>query len=760
MIDLQQLVNVFQRHKIMADKTQRWTIGGAIIEPQAIAQIPDVMAIPGYNESELIQLLNYIPHFSKTLFKIPPAEFGQITVGVFLEELAKDPSQRRFLDKSLPRYVVDKSFRHLPYDMKLPSNIMNESDLMIQYKQMVELNKSRYGSVKSVDVMLNNYILSQRSIQEKAISDMIKYKPEKVAEADMFLGELYNLYMPAFVSFEDEFRYDFEFFKGVIRHVIWNVKTKAIAGQNVYPVMLNLSGDQGNGKTSFTTHLFGDLLGSLYSVQNINVLNDEFGMSLLKDQWAIFFDEMVNKNGDIDIDRLKQIITNTTVRTRVMFSQKFETTIIRSVFIGSANRPIYEIIHDESGMRRYLNLEFRRTSIKKYKALHTKLDQMWADHGLAIWQSVDETKTAGYLVGDLENMWDDARNSYMSENSTVYLWLKATKANIVTRATKNTAALTMEDAFEEYNKHWHEKKRTTNLCQIKTFRKFIKDYYNSRHGTSYDSGELRVWPMGLVYNETHEFSEDYDFDADANMSVVMTKLDKYAEFKPVDLGPGVHLTDFLIEDVGVSGGQSANASANVENAVSGQISPIPGQNIGGIGNIGSNLGSKINSAEGGESVVAGGQSGQYCQFEDREPTADEIQWYLDNYGFLDELEKDQPDEDPDTEDAMKALEYLRDWQIQLNKKRAQRRAQKLLEEYEEEEFFRRLGETPNLPKVEIHDGEDVHSSGSISHEEPAEYEADAKHDALVAAELAETETKSDVEEDDFFQEIRRREGMQ
>lgn len=142
----------------------------------------------------------------------------------------------------------------------------------------------------------------------------------------------------------DECRYDFEFFKGVIRHLIWNIKTKAWLGVNKYPFMLNLSGEQGNGKTSFVSHLCQDVLQNMFSVQNIDVLNDDFGSRLLADQWVLFFDEMVRRHGNIDIDKLKQTITNNQVKTRIMFSQKFETTRICCAFIGSANRPIYEIV--------------------------------------------------------------------------------------------------------------------------------------------------------------------------------------------------------------------------------------------------------------------------------------------------------------------------------------------------------------------------------------------------------------------------------
>lgn len=761
-MDVQKLEDFLKEHGIEF-RDEKWRMGDIVLDPKTIVKNEFFIHQTDFPPDEAVMYMKAKAQKKKVKIALP--DLTTYTIGIFLDELSKPPKDRVYLDRTIPQMVVDPSLRTFPYNKEIPAQVFNESDLLSQYQNMMELGKDAWGNIKTTEVMFANYVRNQRIEQEKKIIAKIKHDPTKIEEADNFLGELYNLYRPAFVVFGDECRYDFEFFKAVIKHLVWNIKTKAWKGTNLYPFMLNLSGDQGNGKTSFIKHLCGDVLGELMSIQNIGVLNDSFGISILADQWVLFFDEMVKLGGNIDIEKLKQVITSNQLLTRVIFTKNQTTTKIRSVFIGSANRPIYEIINDQTGMRRYLNIEFRNDSIKNYKSLHTILDAEWAKHGLAIWQSVDESAPYGYLVGDLEKLWDTARTSYLSDSNSILIWMKAAKAE--TRTAQCSAGIKLEEAYALYKGYWEDKDKRQAVFNMDGFKKFIKTQYNTRLGKSYTPGELRI-AIGVTQGPYMKSPEEEAGD----FTTLPANLDRYKAFVPVNLGDGPHLTDFTTDN--------ANAAANAQSAVSDQISPIIANHSVDIGNIGIVDGSYENSLP--ERAIRAFE-GQQCQHRqsgdpavndfdmttgegpiDRDPTDEEIQWYEDNYKFLDIMEQDQPDAEVDDEAAQAALEYLREWSAQLKKKRAERKAElerlKQKADEEEEEFFRRLGETPNFPKVEIHDGEDVHSSGRVSHEEPAEYEADAKHDALVAAELTEAETKSDVEEDDFFQEIRRREGMQ
>jgi hypothetical protein len=676
-------------------KEGKWRIGKVPIDPKTIVGLEPFKKQSVFPEDEALAYLKGKLKSEKP--KITSADMGRVTIGIFLDELAKKPDDRVYVDKQLPQMVVDRTLKQFPYQKDIPANKFNESDLVEQYKLMMEMNKKIWGPIKNVETMFSNYMKKQRAEQELEIIHKIKFDAAKIPEADQFLGELYNLYQPAFVVFGDECRYDFEFFKGVVRHLIWNIKTKAWMGSNKYPFMLNLSGEQGNGKTSFVRHLCQDILQNMFSIQNIDVLNDDFGSRLLTEQWVLFFDEMVKRHGNIDVDKLKQTITNNEVKSRIMFSQKYETNSIRCVFIGSANRPVYEIIQDETGNRRYLNIEFRNQSIKNYKTLHGILDQEWEKHGLAIWQSVDEGLPAGYLTGDLEILWDLARNTYMSESNTIVQWLKATDS--VIRTAQSSKGITLDEAHESYKAYWTEKDRRAHTMTLASFKTFIKNQYNSRASsgkakTSYTPGELRISIAEKQQPALAMFMQGPE-DAMADLTDVPASLNKYRSFKPVDLGPGNHLTDFT--RVAAPDADGADASANGQSAVSGQISPISDNKEGNIGNIGMNGESNrdLVMEDGVRRLV--GQSDQSRQHlspfdaEDWVPTEEEIEWMNAHYG--------PDDDDPEAEAVSEAAtaaaaEYLKDWWAREKARRAKAKADAATDE--DDDFFKRLEQTEGI----------------------------------------------------------------
>jgi hypothetical protein len=704
-------------------KDGKWRMGDVEIDPKTIVKNTFFLQQAEFSSDDALM---YMRGKSKKQKKdIPISELTEYTIGIFLDELASPPSKRKYLDTTIPQMVVDPTLRTFPYDKDIPANQFNETDLLAQYQNMMELGKKTWGTIKTTDVMFSNYVRRQRLEQEKKIIAKIKHDPSKIDEADQFLGELYNLYRPAFVVFGDECRYDFEFFKGVIKHLIWNIKTKAWLGVNKYPFMLNLSGDQGNGKTSFVKHLCGDVLQELMSIQNISVLNDSFGVSVLADQWVLFFDEMVKLGGNIDIEKLKQVITSNKLLTRVIFTKNQSTTTIRSVFIGSANRPIYEIINDPTGMRRYLNIEFRNDSIKNCKPLHKVLDAEWEKHGLAIWQSVDESLPYGYLVGKLEQMWDTARTSYLSDSNSILLWMSVVKAQ--TRTFQCTTGLKLDEAYAAYKEYWASKDKRQQTFNMDGFKKFIKNQYNTRLGKSYTPGELRI----VVGVEDSVYMKSPEEEA-GDFTTLPTSLNIYSHFVPVDLGPGTHLVDYLVPTppagTSASGKKSsdaavianaANAPANLSKAdqvalspLFSPISPISDNNKEDIGNIGMMSDSyedrlredgkqapevpQRQSRQPGDPAINsfefGTESGSKPspEVDDFEPTEAEIEWYKENYGYLDELEKDS-DEYVEVDDS--DLEELKNYFIQLKELRAKRREERerlRREEEAEDEFFRNI----------------------------------------------------------------------
>ena len=524
-------------HITYITKNDCWMYGRA-----TVGEISNVLLMPMFDDKTKEEL-DYITQCMKRMqvtAQKTSETFTDFIVGTFLDELQADPKTRTLLDETIPQYVVPKDFRFFPYEKTCPARKCNESKLRAYFNHMIEMNKIKplYKS-KNPDMVLTFYIDRAKRRLEDEIIEKTKYNPDTIQAADYALAELYNLYKPAFISFGDENRYSFGMFKAVIRHFIWHIKNKAIYGKNKEPIMLNISGEQGNGKTQFIRHLFKSVLGNLYVETSISVLNDDFGTNLLYDSWLLFFDELIRDCNTPDVDRLKQVITSTEIKSREIFTSHYVTTFVRSSFIGAANRPIYEVIDDPTGMRRYLNLEFTNPKLVHDKALHPLIDELWDKEGLAIWQSVDESRKHGYLVNEFAEMMEVAQRTYFSPNNSVYRFLHDKKIVIVTKGMKNAVTdhldrLYNEQYLEYCNSHGI---LPQHRVSIENFKRRVKHIYDSKRGTTAKLANLRYVIGEVSTASLHPVLEDVASDNYEHVDlrdqiVIPDNYDQYKDFVP------------------------------------------------------------------------------------------------------------------------------------------------------------------------------------------------------------------------------------
>jgi len=470
------------------------------------------------------------------------ASLADYAVGLFFDELGMNPNDRCYLDKSIPKYVVSDGFKSFPFEESCPSRKCNEAKLRMYFTFMMKNSKNpKFSMLSHPENLLVYYIDRAKRKFEDDVIEKVKYDPNAEKASDFALKELYNLYMPAFISFGTEHRFDYGMFKAVIMHFIWHIKNKAIFGRNQEPIMLNISGGQGCGKTQFIRHLFKSILGNLFTETTISVLNDEFGASLLYESWLLFFDELIRKNGELDVDRLKQIITSTEIKNREIFTSQYTTTFVRSAFIGAANTPIYEVIDDPTGMRRYINLEFTNNRMTSQKPLHKLLDILWEQRGLSIWKSVDENRPNGYLVDDYEKMMEVAQRTYFSPNNTVYRFIHDQQIEIVTKGTKDCVTNYLDDL---YNGGYREYCKDHDILpqyrvSLEGFKRKIKQLYDAKNDTNCKMANLRYKTGTLVPPEKttleHWLLDGGDLNPELGCCVIPESFDQYKEFVPQEI---------------------------------------------------------------------------------------------------------------------------------------------------------------------------------------------------------------------------------
>lgn len=163
-----------------------------------------------------------------------------------------------------------------------------------------------------------------------------------------------------------------------LRNFIYRVKNHMRRqwrhGVHMMPIFF---GPQGSGKTTMVRHLISPLEQFSAGVGFDVITNDSkmFQLSVIP---IMFFDELAGIS-KADNERLKDIM-HTQSRQLKQLYQSASNRVLVSTFIGCTNKDISTLIRDETGNRRYYQIEAARRA---------RADILKFDAG-AMWRSVDE----------------------------------------------------------------------------------------------------------------------------------------------------------------------------------------------------------------------------------------------------------------------------------------------------------------------------------------------------------------------------------
>lgn len=149
-------------------------------------------------------------------------------------------------------------------------------------------------------------------------------------------------------------------------------------GSHLMPVLF---GDQGCGKTTLVRHFLGPI-SDFKSEVGFEMLRDNSSFYQLSVIPVMFFDEM-SGIGKADLEMLKGIMTSESRQMRQAYQIASTETVI-STFIGCSNRDIRTLIRDETGNRRFLQIDMKLADRKDIYQIDM----------LKIWRSVDENGVA------------------------------------------------------------------------------------------------------------------------------------------------------------------------------------------------------------------------------------------------------------------------------------------------------------------------------------------------------------------------------
>lgn len=164
----------------------------------------------------------------------------------------------------------------------------------------------------------------------------------------------------------------------IIKKFMWQVKRKAV-GEPIYNhLMPVITGRQGTGKSTLVNNMLSVIADGVKPATFGDIADPK-----LIDIWrspVLFLDEMSGAK-KADMTTVKQAITATYLMRRQMRSNDGDSILQQSTFIGCSNDNLSELIRDNTGVRRFAELQFLNKP--DWDAMD-KID--WK----MLWQSVNE----------------------------------------------------------------------------------------------------------------------------------------------------------------------------------------------------------------------------------------------------------------------------------------------------------------------------------------------------------------------------------
>jgi hypothetical protein len=167
--------------------------------------------------------------------------------------------------------------------------------------------------------------------------------------------------------------------KIVLKHFIWQVKRKMFGLSVTYHMMPVFFGPQEAGKSTVVRDFLCKPIKDFFASTDFATITDNRSHDIW-DNYVLFFDEM-GRSAVSHLEDIKRKITEDTFNSRVLGKNADTLVVNRATFIGTTNKDISRLIFDDTGMRRFYQVDCL-----------PKLDWTVTQNinYLNLWRSVDE----------------------------------------------------------------------------------------------------------------------------------------------------------------------------------------------------------------------------------------------------------------------------------------------------------------------------------------------------------------------------------
>ena len=194
----------------------------------------------------------------------------------------------------------------------------------------------------------------------------------------------------------------YEIFETLFKHWAWQVKRKMTGKPVVWHIWINFFGGTGIGKSYFISKL-SDIMEEYSTRTTISkIFDDTKEVKRLTEKFILNFDELaINRDdasneGALSTDEqstLKSMLTGDKLDNRVYGTQNQARRRITFSCISSSNTHLYDVIFDETSMRRFF--DFTCSSAIKTEDDYAKFNQ-WLDNSDKFWMGINENLETGY----------------------------------------------------------------------------------------------------------------------------------------------------------------------------------------------------------------------------------------------------------------------------------------------------------------------------------------------------------------------------
>jgi len=201
--------------------------------------------------------------------------------------------------------------------------------------------------------------------------------------------------------------------KTVLKHFIWQVKRKMFGLPVTYHMMPIFFGPQGAGKSIVVNKYLCGPVSDFFASTDFKDITDSRNHDIWRN-YVLFFDEMGHSITS-NLEDIKRKITEDKFNSRILTKNNDTVVINRATFIGTTNKDISSLIFDDTGMRRFYQIDcLRRLDWSVTQTL---------DY-LKLWRSVDETQDTPLALDT--KVWDSIRQAQASKRQITMIerWLR------------------------------------------------------------------------------------------------------------------------------------------------------------------------------------------------------------------------------------------------------------------------------------------------------------------------------------------------